>query len=560
MRNRWLVLAAALAASLSGLLVALGTRVPASAASGSLQAGPFPVGNLLSYDNSDFEGHANFIPVTNIAANGITDSSAAKLHGKDALKFTATAAGPTVLKLQEGSSATQINVNGGKTYTLGGWFKLPAANSGESITFGLGLYDSGGTWLGWSNTSPLSLSGTSNWQYVEGQVQAQVNGTNAAWALDSPQVTLSSAVAGQVTYMDMLVFEPRRAAQAIGAHGTCGSPTMSCNYSASDWINSNSVIGPQQTGKVLQSDKEFINPSTFPPNGDLPSNFNQTVCHDIEVALGTTSEWPVCIIAYTGTLSADDATAQADMNNFLSTVPPQQELYLVWQSEPEGKDFTSTGPQPGCPSGQTNAQAFVCEFDRQAGFVHKSPNFGPNIFVAMNSGGSHYGDVTDDSSPGDETKSDATDCSWMPPNNANGGADIYLVDFYQYTTVAGTDVNTEALREDNWKNWLSCATGNNRPIGFGEYGLDETSMAVSQPPTCTNDKNDTTQAPLAMGADNVYLKNLPMSSQAELQNHVPLAMWDYWYSNYGGTPDCTVFTSTAAINTWQGIETANGGG
>src|SRR5215467_10170454 len=51
-----------------------GTRVPASAASGSLQAGPFPVGNLLSYDNSDFEGHTNFIPVTNIAANGITDS------------------------------------------------------------------------------------------------------------------------------------------------------------------------------------------------------------------------------------------------------------------------------------------------------------------------------------------------------------------------------------------------------------------------------------------------------------------------------------------------------
>jgi hypothetical protein len=557
MRNRWLVLAAALAASLSALLVALGTQVPASAASGTPQAGKLPVGNLLSYDNSDFEGHANFIPVTNIAANGITDSAAFKLHGKDALKFTATAAGTTVLKLQEGSSATQINVNGGKTYTLGGWFKLPATNnSGESITFGLGLYDSGGNWLGWSNTSALSLSATSNWQYVEGSVQAQFNGMNAAWALDSPQVTLSNAAMGQVTYMDMLVFEPRRAAQAIGAHGNCGSPTMSCNYSASNWTSTNTTIGP------LQSDKEFI-------SGDLPSDFSQTVCHAIENSPGMSqSNWPVCVIAYTGTLSTNDTTAQIDMNNFLANVPAGQELYIVWQSEPEGKDFTSTGPQPGCPSGQTNAQAFVCEFDRQAGFVHNSSNFGPNIFVAMNSGGSHYGDVTDDNSAGDETKSDGTQdpntlasCPWMPPNSANGGADIYLVDFYQYSFVEGTDVNTEALREDNWKNWLSCATGNNRPIGFGEYGLDETAPSPPpQPPTCTNNTNDAANAPNAMSADNVYLKNLPMSGQAELQNRVPVAMWAYWYSNYGGTADCTVFTSSTAISTWQGIETANGGG
>jgi hypothetical protein len=558
MRNRWLVLAAALAASLSALLVALGTQVPASAASGTPQAGKLPVGNLLSYDNSDFEGHANFIPVTNIAANGITDSAAFKLHGKDALKFTATAAGTTVLKLQEGSSATQINVNGGKTYTLGGWFKLPATNnSGESITFGLGLYDSSGTWLGWSNTSALNLSATSNWQYVEGQITLPLT---AAWALDSPEVTLSNAAMGQVTYMDMLVFEPRRAAQAIGAHGSCAGPT--CSYSATDWINSNNAIGPQQTGKVLQSDKEFIDPSTFPPNGDLPSNFSQTICATIEKDLGSNSEWPVCIIAYTGTLSANDATAQADMNSFLSTVPAQQELYLVWQQEPEGKTFSN---EPGCPTNDTNSQAFVCEFDRQAGFVHNSPNAGPNIFMAMDSGGSHYGEVTDDDASNDDTNSDGTQdpntgaaCPWMPPNSANGGADIYLVDFYQYSFVEGTDVNTEALREDNWKNWLSCATANNRPIGFGEYGLDQSTSAQIAP--CTNNPNDAANAPNSMSADNLYLKNLPMSTQAELQNHVPVAMWDYWYSNYGGTPDCTVFTSSTAISTWQGIETANGGG
>src|SRR5580704_13250372 len=166
---------------MSGLLVALGTSTPASAGSGSLQAPPFPVGNLLSYANSDFEGQANFIPVTNIGTNGISDSSAVKLHGKDSLQFTAQAAGSTALKLQEGSSATQINVNGGKTYTLGGWFKLPNANHNESVTFGLGLYDSNGTWLpnNWYSTSALSLSATSNWQYVEGQITVP---SNAAWA------------------------------------------------------------------------------------------------------------------------------------------------------------------------------------------------------------------------------------------------------------------------------------------------------------------------------------------------------------------------------------------
>jgi hypothetical protein len=545
--NRSLALAAALAAAMSGLFVAFSTPTPALAGSGSLQAGALPVGNLLSYANSDFEGQANFIAVTNIGTNGISDSSAAKLHGKDSLQFTAQQAGTTALKLHEGSSATQINVKSNKTYTLGGWFKLPAASSGESITFSLGLYDSSGTWINWFSTSALSLSATSNWQYVEGQITVP---SNAAWALDSPKVTLSNAAAGQVTYMDMLVFKPRRAAQAIGAHGQCGNP---CNYTASDWTSTNTTIGP------LQADKEFI-------SGDLPSNFNQTVCYAIEHSQGMSqSNWPVCIIAYTGTLSTDDTTAQTDMNNFLSTVPPPQELYLVWHQEPEGDTFSG---EPGCGT-KTGALAFVCEFERQSSFVHNSPDYGQNVFVAMNSAGSHYGDVTDDNSPGDDTASDGTydastntNCPYMPPNNANssGGADIYLVDLYQYSFVEGTDVNTEALREDNWKNWLSCATARNRPIGFGEYGLDESTPPPSPAPTCTNNTNDAAQAPNAMAADNVYLKNLPMSGQAELQNPVPVVMWAYWYSNYGGTPDCTVFTSTAAITTWQGIETANGGG
>jgi hypothetical protein len=536
-RNRSLAVAAALIAALSGLLVAL-TPAPALAASGDQQAGPFPVGNLLSYANSDFEGQANFVPVTNIKK--ISDSSAAALHGKDSLEFTAKAAGTTALKLQEGSSPTQINVNpGGKsdTYTLGGWFKLPTANSGESVTFGLGLYDSSGTWINWFDTPSLPLSATSNWQYVEGQVTAPAN---AAWALDSPEITLSNAKRGQVAYLDMLVLKPYRGAQAIGAHGACSDP---CNYSANNWTTTNNAIGP------LQSDKEFFDPTNSPPDGNLPSSFKDTICYAIETKLGRTPAdqltWPVCIIAYKGTLSSNDATAQADMNSFLAAVPPQQELYIVWHSEPEGKSFSG---QPGCGK-DTSWQAFTCEFERLGTFVHESTHYGPNIFVAMDSAGSYY-----------STEPDG--CNWMPANNNNstGGADVYLVDFYEYKVVAGTNVNTEASRQQEWRNWLSCATAQSRPIGFGEYGLDESTPPPLAAPTCTNNKNDAAQAPNAMSADNSYLETLPMSGQAQMKNPVPVVMWDYWYSYYGGTPDCTVFTSPTAISTWMGIENANGGG
>ena len=66
----------------------------------------------------------------------------------------------------------------------------------------------------------------------------------------------------------------------------------------------------------------------------------------------------------------------------------------------------------------------------------------------------------------------------------------------------------------------------------------------------------------AMTADNSYLEQLLMSGQAEMQNQVPVVMWDYWYSDYGGgPPTCDVFNNTnGAITTWQGIERANGGG
>jgi hypothetical protein len=246
------------------------------------------------------------------------------------------------------------------------------------------------------------------------------------------------------------------------------------------------------------------------------------------------------------------------MNNFLASVPPQQELYIVWHNEPEGDTFSG---EPGCGS-DTGATAFVCEFQVQANLVHNSPYYGPNIFVAMDSSGYHYGDTIDDLSAGDATPTEGTNCAYIPPPNGNpgGGADIYLLDFYQNSKTDGTNVNTEAIREDDWNNWLNCVSAKNRPIGFGEYGLDQSTSAQTAP--CTNNPNDAVETPNAMTADNSYLQQLPMSGQAQLQNHVPVVMWDYWYDNNGGgAPTCDVFDNTyGAITTWQGIETGNGGG
>lgn len=65
-----------------------------------------------------------------------------------------------------------------------------------------------------------------------------------------------------------------------------------------------------------------------------------------------------------------------------------------------------------------------------------------------------------------------------------------------------------------------------------------------------------------MAADNTYLKQLPMSGQSQLQNPVPVVVWDYWYNDYGNASyGCTLFDNTyGAITAWQSIETANGGG
>jgi hypothetical protein len=103
----------------------------------------------------------------------------------------------------------------------------------------------------------------------------------------------------------------------------------------------------------------------------------------------------------------------------------------------------------------------------------------------------------------------------------------------------------------NWTNWLDCATAQNRPIGLGEYGLDQTSGAACDPDVSGGNEQCT---PDTMSADQNYLETLP-STVGE-----PVALWQYWWSNVGGSSGNWMFTDNAAKDQWQSIETANGGG
>src|SRR5262249_51045633 len=140
--------------------------------------------------------------------------------------------------------------------------------------------------------------------------------------------------------------------------------------------------------------------------------------------------------------------AQAQMNTFLHSVPPQQEIVLVWAQEPQGSGKTYNY----CNT--SGADAFVCENKQQGAYVHNSPYDTPNVLYAQDDAGSWY--------------LNNTSCQWITPASATGaGVDLYLVDHYENNQVDGTNVNTETggsggHEYTKWKNWLNCASQQNR--------------------------------------------------------------------------------------------------
>jgi hypothetical protein len=487
------------AAGLASLGVLAAPSVPAFAGLGTAQAGPFPVGNLLSYTNSDFESApVNYISVSNAT---LSQSTVKYLHS-NSLRDTVGTAGTSSFKLQEGTGATQINVTAGATYTIGGYFKLSSSAAGQTVQFSLGCYDSTGTWIGWENSPAQSLAGATTWQYAEAQVTVPNGCTNVQ---DSPKVTLGGMAAGETVNLDEFVFKSFRGAEAIGAHGDACADGQCHNYTATDWLDSDSTgstgIGP------LQTDKEFLGQG----NGLSWSGIN---CGTIEASLPQ-SQWPICIVAYF------DPVDQATMTAFINAVPAAQQVILVYRQEPEGDTFNGS-----CGTG---GPEFVCEWNAQYAEYQNAGDH-PNITMVMNAGSFQY-----------KNGNKGADCSFLPP-----GADVdgYAIDFYEQT-VDGNNVANNVNRGDAWNNWTNCilnTIGNHKPIGMFEQGYDQS--------TTSNQQN----TPTAIMADQSYLESYPAS------HGQPVNWWSYWWSDFGGTAGNWRFDNTyGAMDKWKANETANGG-
>lgn len=561
---QWRLAAVGLAAATAAAAgVTLSGSAQQALAATITQTGPFPVGNLLNYINSDIESASfNWAPDQS-QANDISSfgqDTVSLMHGHS-LKIVAanTANGTIIYKLGNGNDNTSVAINlpqTGGEYRVGAYMKVPAGTGQHTVEFDLGCYDSTGNWIRWVTGAPVTMNTNGSWQYVEDDYLATNPSpgnlpSNCAQVQGSPRVKVTGMNNGGIVHMDEAIFAPYRAALAIGAHGLkqCDGPT--CPYTAADWWSANQAIAPLPN-KALQTDKEF---TTDLPSGTDP--FGSTNCAGDEDQLTShglnLTKWPVCIIAYQTPVTPttpNGVTSQA-MDNFLASVPKQQEIILVWHQEPENDPFSG---EPGCGT-QTGAMAFKCETKLQATFVHNSPYDSPNVFIAQDSAGSKYasGQV-------------AADCSWIAPSSATGaGVDLYLVDHYEYDTVTGQNVNQIAAA-DAWQNWLKCASAQNRPLGFGEYGLDNSpdpngpQQSSQFKEGCKATSQNRQNLPAALEADRTYLEQLPMSGDPNLVNPAPFAVWDYWDSFWGGTPDCTVLDNTNATDKWRSIETQNGGG
>jgi hypothetical protein len=509
MRQR-LALIAAVALAAAGLSTL--ATLPARAASGAAQSGPFEVGNLLDYANADFEGTiGNWAPVSNAT---LTDDPDHHFLHDDSLLDTATSAGSSTFKLGNGSPAIQINLSPGKEYQIGAYFKAPAV-SGQTVQFSLGCYTSSGQWIDSSKGAVNTLLDTTSWQYSQDDITIP---DNCAYVLGSPEVTLGGLAAGAAVDMDEAIFAPDRAALIIGAHGENGLDGGT-DYTAQDWIDTNSIIGP------LQSDKQFPQPDDYLPASWDSSNNN---CYEIEQALGTadSANWPACLITYN--YPANEPTTEAQLQAFFTTsagdpFPAQQMVIMTYHDEPELSTSGLDGPE------------FVSQFETQSTNIRSAAaavGRTPEVFVAMDSATYDYSN--------DPTHDDGLGCSYIPPTSY---VDFYLADHYD-DVANGEDLPNEGSPySDEWSNWLGCVQGINKPLGLAEYGLN-----------CPVGNNPNASAVTqAITEDNSYLAAIPNATE-------PTIMWEYWYdTNASGTNDC-VFTNSNTISEWQSVETQNGGG
>ena len=489
--------------------------LPAGAsAAWTSEPGPFPVGNLLSYANSDFEGQANFIGASNAT---ISDSSTGFLHS-DSLQDTVGQAGTSTFSLQQGVA---IRVGGGNTYTISAYIKLSSTAGGQALSFAVNCYARPGMWVGWAYTPSLQLTGAQSWQYVEGQITVP---SGCANVVGSPKVTLTGMAAGEVVNVDELTLRPYRAALVIGAHGNTAYDGA-LHYTAQDWLGTNNLIGP------LQSDKFF-----YTPTKPLPSSWADPAnnCYQIEQALPSGS-WPECVIAY------KVQESEAQLQSFLAGLPADQQVIMVWWQEPENDSFS------GCPGVTGNGANYVCYFEQQSTAIRQAAaadGVTPQVMVGMDAMTYAYDPMTD-TEPNESLEGDnagayqtGTDCSFIPPSSY---VDVYLADQYAYNAT-GDIANGAGERADNWQDWLACVLPQNKPIGLAEYGVNP------------DDSNPSGTAS-AIAANASYLAGLPMTT------HEETAMWALWDTGASGNSSSwAIDDEPAAVSAWQAAETQNGGG
>ena len=450
--GRWLGVLVVCGIAAVGLPAA--TTAAARATSGVTQAGPFEVGNLLDYANSDFEGTiGDWTAVSNAT---LTDDLNHHFLHHDSLLDTATTAGNSSFTLGGGSPPIQISLTPGAEYRVGAYFKAPAV-SGQTVQFSLACYDSLGTWIGWSNGTMNRLLSSGAWQYSEDDITIPAN---CASVLGSPMVTLGGLAGGAAVNMDEAAFVPYRGAQIIGAHGN-GIP-----YNAADWLVTNGAIGP------VQSNKEFWNATEYLPNA---WNESSNDCYEVEQSISDPADWPVCIIAYV------DQESVAQFAGFFADLPAAQMVIMVYSNEPEGK--YSSGSQ------------FVSESEAQSQNIRAASKDAPNIFVAMDSSAYQYGSGASDSA--------GTGCGYIVGAQYT---DFYLVDHYDQGANGSSLPNETSgpVGDSNglkWRNWLSCVQTMNKPLGLAEYGLD-----------CTTNP-DQAVVTNEMEADDQYLAAIPGATE-----------------------------------------------
>jgi hypothetical protein len=507
------LLRAVAALTLAAVAVVMLALPGRASASWTAEQGPFPVGNLLSYANSDFEGQAGFVPLHNAS---ISDADTGFLHS-DSLQDTVGHAGKSSFGLPK---SVAVGISGGHTYTISAYVKLSSASRGQAMKFALACYASPGRWLGWSYTPTITLVGERSWQYVEGQTTVP---PECADAVGSPQVALSGMTAGEVVNVDEMTLRPYRAALVMGAHGNTARDGDLYSYTAADWLHTDKLLGP------LQSDKFFYNAST-----SLPSTWANPAnnCYKIEQALPSAS-WPECVIAYKVRQS------EAQIQSFLAGLPADQQVMMVWWQEPENDTFSGC---PGAASG--NGPNFVCYFQQQSAEIRRAAaadGVTPQVLVAMDAETYAYHPLSDT----EHNKSlkrargkaarNGTSCLFIPPSSY---VDVYLGDHYAYNVTSDLDAGPGA-QTDDWRDWLACVLPQNKPIGVAEYGVNP------------NDSNPTGTAS-AITAAASYLAALPTTT------HEEMAMWELWDSAPGVGNNWAIDHEPGAVSAWRSAETQNG--